>query len=233
MAEENPVVSIIVTSYNKRCLIGNALRSIQGQTFKNWEGLVVDDNSDDGTFEVIKNFARSDPRILAMKTDMEPSNHDVSINRYAHCINIGLAVSRGEFVTYLCDDDLYKPNRLELMVNYLRAFPDVFVVYGEQELHTLDESGQIISTGFRSGPKILTDAALVVDTSSVMHRRSCYEKVGGWPEERESWRTGDAYYWRKLNELWPFHRINHTTDVHRFNPKSVSYRMDHEMALRD
>ena len=229
-----PKVSIIVTSYNKSGLLPQALQSILNQSFEDWQCLIVDDNSTDGAWDVAQHFVALDPRMAARQTDLDPSNHDITLNRYAHCINLGLAVCDTPYITYLCDDDLYMPQRLEQMAGYLDLHPEVHAVYGMQALKTLDAAGaEMEDNGVRSGPAICKDAAMVVDTSSVMHRRECYEKVGGWPEDPAGWRVGDAFYWRKLNEHWPFYRIDHVTDIHRFNPRSVSYKIDHKLPLRD
>lgn len=228
-----PRVSVILTSYNKAKYLSQAIESVLNQTFKDFELLIVDDNSDDGSWEIIQKFKAQDDRVKAFKTDLDPSGHSIDMNRYTHNINLMWPKAEGDYISYLCDDDWYLPTRLERMVEFLDFNPGVFVCYGIQQIANM-EGDEVKMGPLRNSPKILYDAVCKVDHSSVMHRKECFGVVGGWPEEKKTWRIGDAYFWAKLQEHWQFVRIDkEPTDVHRYNELSVTYALDHKYPDRD
>ena len=94
-----PKVSIIMTSYNK----------------PDFELFIMDDNSDVETLEKITPFLE-DKRIKFFKSDIESIAERVEKTRYAALINLALEKANGEYITYLTDDNVYKPVRLEKMV---------------------------------------------------------------------------------------------------------------------
>ena len=101
-AQGEPAVSIIVPSFNKRSFIGDMLRSVQQQSDGRWELIVVDDASTDGTAELLREMAASDPRISVVA---------LGANRGAnHCRNLGIAQARGALIIFLDADDLLAPH---------------------------------------------------------------------------------------------------------------------------
>jgi spore maturation protein CgeD len=220
-------VSIILTSYNKAELLRDAIASVLSQTYENWELLVIDDNSTDASWAVIQKAA-VDERVKPMKTDIvdEPGEHKVELNRYTHNINIALQHATGDYISYLCDDDLYFPLRLAQMVHFLDTHPDVMICYGCQEIRFIDEKEEW-SGGYRFSPPSIKQAAQAVDHSSIMHRRELISEIGYWPEGKETWRMGDAAFFAKINAKYPFHLATaEPTDCHRYSNLSVSYQLD-------
>ncbi|MDP3980816.1 MAG: glycosyltransferase [Chlamydiota bacterium] len=103
-------VSVIIPCYNGASTIGDALNSLILQTYKNWEAIVVDDGSVDGSLNIIKQFAARDSRIRFIHI----SNQGVSAAR-----NVGIGESKGEFLNFLDADDLLLPEMLGKMVRKL------------------------------------------------------------------------------------------------------------------
>jgi glycosyltransferase involved in cell wall biosynthesis len=114
-----PCVSIIVPTYNRRETIERCLTSIRAQRFEDWELLVVDDGSEDGTAALIEGF---DPRMRVVRQ----ANQGITGAR-----NRGLREARGEYLAFLDSDDEWLPHHLELTVAYLRAHPDRAFVSAE------------------------------------------------------------------------------------------------------
>lgn len=108
-----PEVSVIVPTYNRRDLLKQAIGSVRAQTFTNWECIIVDDGSNDGTFDLVQNLKREDDRFQYFK---RPSEY---IKGAASCRNYGFIKSRGRYIQWLDDDDLISKNKLELQVNSL------------------------------------------------------------------------------------------------------------------
>jgi len=104
-----PKVSVVMPSYNVELYIGHAIESILQQTFKNYELIVIDDGSTDGTAEIVRSF--NDSRICYFRNEI---NMGISYTR-----NKGIELSRGEYIAWLDADDIALPRRLELQVAFL------------------------------------------------------------------------------------------------------------------
>lgn len=97
-----PLISVIIPTYNDGTSISNSIESVINQTFGNWELIIIDDGSDDGSESIIQNYFL-DPRIKYYYQ----SNQGVSKAR-----NFGSVKAKGEFLVFLDSDDLVKPNWL-------------------------------------------------------------------------------------------------------------------------
>ena len=96
----NPLVSIIIPSYNRAHLIGETLDSVLAQTYQNWECIVVDDGSTDATASVVAAYLKKDARF---QYHQRPENRSKGGNAAR---NYGLEISRGNFLFFLDSDDL-------------------------------------------------------------------------------------------------------------------------------
>jgi teichuronic acid biosynthesis glycosyltransferase TuaG len=103
-----PLVSIIMPSFNSARFIGEAINSVQKQTYTNWELLIVDDRSTDGTDNVVKQLATSDPRIRFILTD---SRLGIPQSR-----NLAMRRAQGRFIAFLDSDDMWLPDKLAVQV---------------------------------------------------------------------------------------------------------------------
>ncbi len=110
----NPLISIIIPTFNRAHLIGETLDSIIVQTYSNWECIVVDDGSTDNTDEVMAGYLDKDPRVKYFK---RPENHRSGGNGAR---NYGYLQSKGEFVNWFDSDDLMHPEKLEKQVRALQ-----------------------------------------------------------------------------------------------------------------
>lgn len=106
-------VSIITPSWNSERYIVDTIKSVQNQTYKNWEMIIVDDCSTDNTVDIVENIAKDDPRI---KVFMQPTNGGAAKAR-----NKSLKESTGRYVAYLDADDIWKPEKLEKQVAFMKA----------------------------------------------------------------------------------------------------------------
>jgi len=212
------LVTILLTSYNRPIMIRDAINSVLNQTYKNWELFVLDDNSNEGTLEVIRGYL-VDPRIRFFRTNLT-ENHDWLQARYAVNINDTIDKINGEFTTYLTDDDYFMPRRLECMVKYFNQHPEAGVVYGRQLIMRGNANG-----GLRAPDKILNWAAGSVDHCSIMHKTSCFEKSGKWPTHNI--RCADGEFWASLNRAgYNFYPVLEITDVHRYHHQELSSKID-------
>jgi teichuronic acid biosynthesis glycosyltransferase TuaG len=109
----NELVSIITPSYNSEQFIEETIRSVQKQTYTNWEMIIVDDFSNDKTVEIIQNFMDDDSRIHLIKLN---KNLGAGIAR-----NTALETCMGRYISFIDADDLWKPTKLEKQINFLIA----------------------------------------------------------------------------------------------------------------
>lgn len=107
----NDLVSIIMPSYKCGHFIGESIKSVQAQTYRNWELIVVDDCSGDGTVDVVLDFMRNDDRISIYQNKY---NSGAAISR-----NTALRYAKGRWIAFLDSDDLWEPEKLEMQVKFM------------------------------------------------------------------------------------------------------------------
>ena len=122
MAMDNPLVSIIIPTYNRAHLIGETLDSVLAQTYTNWECIIVDDGSTDNTDEVVDNYIKRDARF---QFHHRPPDRLAGGNAAR---NYGFEMSKGEYVNWFDDDDIMCQNKLGVQVNELVNSNYVFSV---------------------------------------------------------------------------------------------------------
>jgi glycosyltransferase involved in cell wall biosynthesis len=105
---DQPLVSIIIPTYNRAHLIGETLDSVVAQTYENWECIIVDDGSSDTSDEVIGKYVKGDTRF---KYYHRPEEHLQGGNGAR---NYGFKMSKGEYVNWFDSDDLMTPNKVDL-----------------------------------------------------------------------------------------------------------------------
>lgn len=127
-------VSVVVPCYNCERFLREAVQSILGQTFRDFELLLINDGSTDRTPEIFREFAAQDPRVRLLKNEM---NSGICV-----ALNKGLDAAQGEFVCRMDSDDLAMPDRLEKQTAFLRERPGI-VACGSH-LIMIDESGREI-----------------------------------------------------------------------------------------
>ena len=109
----NPLVSIIIPTYNRASLISETLDSILAQTYTNWECLIVDDGSSDNSEIIINKYVELDSRF---KFYHRPADRIKGANT---CRNFGFELSEGKYIQYLDSDDYISLNKIEGQVNQL------------------------------------------------------------------------------------------------------------------
>jgi glycosyltransferase involved in cell wall biosynthesis len=115
-----PSFSVIIPAYNEAGLVGSAIESVLRQSRPDWEAIVVDDGSTDGTAEAVHEFELRDPRVRMV----QKANEGLSAAR-----NSGIDVARARYVTFLDSDDLLMPGYLDAMGAALDANPGAGFAY--------------------------------------------------------------------------------------------------------
>lgn len=123
MRKEKVTVTIITATYNYGEFIRDALGSVNAQTFRDWECIVIDDASTDGTADIVQEFVQRDDRFKYLLMD---KNGGVSAAR-----NKGLEQARGRYIQLLDADDVLAPQKLKRHVAYMEQHPEVSLVYSD------------------------------------------------------------------------------------------------------
>ena len=183
-----PRVSVIIPTYNSARFISSAVSSVLGQSYKDYEIIIVDDGSADATREVTAKFGN---KVLYLYQ----SNAGPAAAR-----NLGLSRATGEFVAYLDADDLWYPQKLEKQVAFLSAHKSYGIVHSD--IDVIDENDRVIQPRFnqqtgRTVPAGYCTMQLLheshVQTLTVMARRVWVDKVGRFDERLKG--TEDYLQW--------------------------------------
>ncbi len=167
-----PAVSVCIPTYNRKDYLKETLQSVFAQTYKNYEVIVVDDGSTDGTEEMIRGTGRP--------VKYHWVNH---IGQYP-VRNKLIALAQGEYITFVDSDDLLFPDTIERLMNAIEANgPDV-IAYGAYV--GIDENGRFVKRKQRSLPSGNITAELFefiyVHSCGMMCAKKLYEKLGGFDE---------------------------------------------------
>jgi glycosyltransferase involved in cell wall biosynthesis len=108
----DPLVSIIIPTFNRGQIISETLASVENQIYKNWECIVIDDGSEDNTQELLNFFSQKDKRFKFFKRNRTTKGAPT-------CRNIGIEFSKGEFLYFFDSDDIMYP---ELLVTFISEF---------------------------------------------------------------------------------------------------------------
>lgn len=108
----SPLISIITPNYNCARFIAQTIESVLAQTYTNWEMLIVDDCSTDGSYEIAQEYAEKDSRIKVFRNE---KNSGAAVSR-----NRAIEASSGEYVAFLDSDDLWLPEKLEKQIAFMQ-----------------------------------------------------------------------------------------------------------------
>lgn len=202
-------VSVIIPTYNRAPMVVEAVASVLAQGYPDMEVLVVDDGSNDDTWQRLEVFGE---RIIRI----QQKNQGVAAAR-----NTGLARATGDFIAFLDSDDLWHQRKLEIQVAYLAAHPEVGLVAcharplhaAPQCVRTMPDAGDIVCTPITCASAVLRSRFA---TSTVLVRRSCLDAVGSFDttlavsEDRDLWVRIAARFAVRRQELdLTFTRLNH------------------------
>lgn len=110
-ALKSGLVSVVMPAHNSQGLLCESVQSVLAQTYKDWELIIVDDASRDGTLALASQFASDDPRIRVL-----PLEQNVGV---AEARNRGINDARGQYLAFLDSDDMWLPNKLETQIGFM------------------------------------------------------------------------------------------------------------------
>jgi glycosyltransferase involved in cell wall biosynthesis len=122
---KRPLVSIVLIFLNEECFLDEAVQSVLAQTFDDWELLLVDDGSSDGSSAIAQRYAGQMPERVRCLEHPGHANRGMSASR-----NLGIRHARGDYIAPFDGDDVWLPEKLEEQVGVLESHPEVALTYG-------------------------------------------------------------------------------------------------------
>ena len=210
-----PIVSIVIPTYNHAKFIGKALESVIDQTYKNWEAIVIDNNSTDDTEKVINQY--NDPRIKYLKI-----NNDGVI---AKSRNLGIKEAKGEWIAFLDSDDWWTKDKLEVCLSKIVKNVDFIHHATEYVIKSKSFFKKKIIKGREFKKPILNDLLIgtitkgsQISNSSVIVRKDILIKIGGLNENKILVGSDDYDTWLRIAQI---------TDQFLYINQKLSYYLFH------
>jgi Sulfotransferase family/Glycosyl transferase family 2 len=209
-----PLISVCMPVYNAKRYLAEAVESILGQTFRDFEFLIIDDGSTDRSLAILKRYAARDARI---RLSSGPNAGLVArLNEMLH-------QARGDLIARMDADDVALPERFARQVEFLRSHPEVDVVGGAQE--HVGAKGHLLSVHYDpQGHEEIDERALAgacpINHPSVMMRRKAVLAVGGYRAEMLP--AEDLDLWLRMGERGRLANLPEVITRYRLHESSVS-----------
>jgi glycosyltransferase involved in cell wall biosynthesis len=223
-ANATPVISVVMAVFNGGALLADAISSILGQSFRDFELIIIDDGSRDGSLQLVRSFL-GDPRV---------SVHAQENRGLAAALNRGVGLSRGAFIARQDHDDISLPERLDRQYRYLLEHPEVGMVGTWATI--IDNDGKV--QGCHKHPVADADirTELMRDNpfvhSSVMFRKDLVRQLGGYCEDRALQPPEDYELWTRLALHCRLANIPQCLVRYRETPHGMSRRPSEEFLTK-
>jgi glycosyltransferase involved in cell wall biosynthesis len=209
-----PLISVIISTYNRSSVLRLAIRSVLWQTEQDFEILVMGDGCSDDSEEMVRSFG--DARLLWHNL---PSNsgHQSAPN------NEGLRRARGQYIAYLGHDDVWHPEHLGTLLRFIRKKDAGFAtslveMIGPEGSNYREIAGLYPRSGY--------DGKQGIPPSGLMHRADVVQRIGGWNDYRAVWRNPEVDFEYRAFEAGLKFVSTHELTVFKFNStlRKNSYR---------
>ncbi len=190
--QKKPLVSVLMTAYNREKYIGEAITSVLSSSYTDFELIIVDDCSKDNTVEIAKQYEKQDPRIRVYVNESNLGDY--------HNRNRAASYAQGKYLKYLDSDDLIYPHGLSVFVHAMESFPEAavgimsltnqdekpypYLLYPKETYHTHFYLKSVLSTG----------------PSGLIFHAQKFRQSGGFSGQRY---IGDTEINLRLASKWP------------------------------
>lgn len=224
-----PLISIIIPCYNYGNFLPDAVRSVSGQTYSNWECIIVDDGSTDNSGKIAEELAKEDPRIFY---------HHKPNGGLSSARNCGIDKAKGEYIGFLDADDLFDKEKLAKQKECFDKNPKADIVYGKAMFFEKDNKDVLYFNKEKNSTSELTDFSgtgnslislltknNITVVSAPLIKKEVFKRTGGFDTGYKSYE--DWHFWMRC-ALAGFHF------VYEEKPAVCTYiRFGHESMMSD
>lgn len=193
MTYYNPLVSIIMPTFNRSYCLSNAINSVINQTYSNWELIIVDNFSKDNTSELVNSFKKKNIKFYQI--------HNKGI--IAKSRNYGISKSLGEILCFLDSDDWWNKQKLQIEVNLINKGYEF--IYSDMYLNYFKIKGFRKRTRTRKLKNPIFNDLLIngnaINNSSVTLKRDLFFKSGGFKEDLNYVTSEDFFLWLNISKI--------------------------------
>ena len=212
-----PLISIVTPSFNQANFIGEALGSVRGQNYENWEHLVIDGRSSDGTIDLLQyETATSGQCKLSWVSERDTGQSEA--------LNKGFRRATGEIIGWLNSDDRYRANCFDHVAQAFKDNPDVDIIYGDYLL--VDEAGKMLKIRREiefNAFILLYHRILYIPTTATFFRRRIFEERN-WLDEKLQYAMDLEFFIRLSERGYRFKHIPQLLADFRMQPNSKTCR---------
>jgi glycosyltransferase involved in cell wall biosynthesis len=210
-----PKVSVVIPAYNRADLIGETLDSVLAQTFRDFEIVVVDDGSTDGTPAVLARYTDHNVRVIRQENQGEGAAR-----------NTGIGAARGDYIALVDSDDLWVPVKLERQMTVLNQRPNLMWVYSDAFVFDSNTGKRLFSFSER-GCQYAGDVArelllrdFIASPTPVIHR-SVFQELGMFNYDH---RDSDWDMWLRIAAKYPVGLVPEALAGYRLHSGSISQK---------
>ena len=203
------LISIVLPVYNGARFLKDSIDSVIAQTHQNWELLILDDCSTDETPEIAKEYQATDSRIQYYRNEKNlklPGN-----------LNKGFSLAKGEYLTWTSDDNRFRPNALERMLEVLQEKKVGLVCASYQVIDENDKELHVIRVRNESKGSVLGSNVV---GACFLYTREVYETVGDY--DTQLFLVEDWDFWQRVIMRFPFYAIDETLYDYRWHEASLT-----------
>jgi glycosyltransferase involved in cell wall biosynthesis len=225
-----PTVSVILRSYNNSRFLSEAMESALCQSYGDIEIIAIDDFSTDNSRDIIYEYERMDKRIKGV--------YHKKNEGYVRGLNHGIALSTGDYVTFLDGDDIWELNKLEIQLACFERHPEHGIVYSDSLV--IDEegkpTGRRFSDDYPKNMKVFGDISKslcfrnFIHLSTVILRKECVDYAGLFEDDLGV--VADWIYWLKLSRKYSFFFVSDVLARYRVHRGSSILVNTREFAVR-
>lgn len=220
----SPLVSVVMAVYNGEKYVREAIESILTQTFQDFEFIIIDDGSTDGTAAILAHYQRMDPRIRVAR-NRENEGQPASLNKGCH-------LAKGKYIARIDADDVALIDRFKKQVAFLDTHPRVAVLGGAMEY--IDENGASTGIVVRNPTRdILIKRILLSGTSCIFHSTAMFRKDAFLAAHgyRRAFRDAEDYdLWLRMADHNALANLADCLVRYRIHPQQVSIsRLEHQV----
>lgn len=208
-----PLVSVIMPSYNSKKYIKKAIDSVLEQTYSNFELIIVDGNSTDGTLDILDEYKKQDRRIKVIQDEGRG---------IGAALQLGCQIASGKFIARMDSDDIAINTRFEKQLKIFHSIPNLILV--ASPVIYINEDDSIVGYSFPyTNKRIIQAKVYLIAHPTVMMKKDAYVKAGGY---QPLLRAEDYFLWNRMRLMGEFYIFKEPLIKYRLLQDSLSHTLD-------